>query len=660
MASDSQELLLRIRAIADLKDAAAAQAAVKALHAEASKPVRGGLAGLGEGLRDMKAAFQGAGGGLDGMINAMAAGGAKMALGLSATATAAMVAKHSISEFAAAQERVAKLDAALAQNGLLTEELRVRYQELAGQLQQTTGIADDEWVGVLTRLTQFGAKPESIGMDVEAVKNLAGLMGGDLSAAANAYSRALQGNFEMFRRYGIEVADAGTQTQKLAQLQEQAAQRGGGQLEAANQTISGQWRAMKNNANDLFEALGRLGAGTGVLQGGTSALSTAFKFWADTLGGTVPKVDGLKNSLAGAARSEADAAKAAEALKTAQDSLSTSIEATNRALQTELGLMDAEAAAADKVAQAQLKRAIAQIKAREDLSPAEKERAIAIAQGATEKEAEQRAIKVQEDKRDKLLAAENQAQADKGKSEGAVVEAGERVKGEQDVASTKQQAAASARDLESAREHEKEMFGKARSPKEIRQAIENLKMLKGKAARDAAAASRSEAAFKDKFGTEPTGVAAAQDQLKTAQDAAKQQADRVAKESPARQAELQRLNIDIAAGRTAAEDNDFARRQERVTAARAGGLDIPATVSEPQAPRPAAPVQTQGPSADSLAGTELVQNANRTTAALNGAGDAFRRTTEVAEDFAQTIAELSERNQQAMADAIARMENNRE
>lgn len=673
MPSDSQELLLRIRAIADLKDAAAAQAAVKALHAEVAKPVKGGLAGLGETLRDMRAAFQGSGGGVDGVLNALAAGGTKAALALSATATVAMVAKHSIDEFAQAQERVAKLDAALAQNGLLTEDLREKYQGLAAELQHATGVADDEWIGVLTRLTQFGSKPETIGVDAEAVKNLAGLMGGDVTAAANAYSRALQGNFEMFRRYGIEVQDAGTQTEKLAQLQEQAARRGGGQLEAANQTINGQWRAMKNNANDLFEAMGRLASGTGVLQTGTGALSTAFKYWADALGGTVPKVAGLKNSLDGAARSEADAAKAAEDLKTAQEALATSIETTNRALQTELGLMDAEAAAADKVAQAQLKKAIAQIKARDDLSPAEKERAIAIAQGATEKEAEQRAIKLQEDKRDKLLAAEEAAKADVGKAQKAVGEAKERLKGEKDVSEAKRAERAAAAAIKDQQEQDRAKMEEARagganlSPAalanlEADQAKE-IARLEARRQQAAGVVAQREAAFKERFGTASIGLGPASDQLKALEAAQKLQEERVAKESPARQAELQRLNIDIGGARTAAEANEFARRQERVTAAQGPGVFVP----EPQPFRPPAPVRTEGPSADSFTGTQIgteatkrmIDEANRIAAAMNGAADAQRRIAEAAEGLAAATADSEEAIIQALIDAETRRNNGR-
>lgn len=160
-----------------------------------------------------------------------ATGAASLAfLGFSATLTAAV---KSLQEFAAAQRNVAALDAVLAQNGQLTDEYRERLQELAGQLQRTTAIADDQWVAVLTKLTQFGANPGNIERYAAAVKNLAGIVG-DVDTAATLVSRALQGNFEMFSRYGISVGEAGSQTEKLDNLMRQLAQRGGGVCGAMN------------------------------------------------------------------------------------------------------------------------------------------------------------------------------------------------------------------------------------------------------------------------------------------------------------------------------------------------------------------------------------------------------------------------------------------
>ena len=144
----------------------------------------------------------------------------KAGLAVGALAALVKVVSKAVKEFAEAESQVAGLDAALAQHGLLTNELRERYQALAGELQKTTAIADDQWIGVLQRLTQFGSKPETIGIDVEAVKNLAGLLEGDVVRAAEMYSKALAGQYEAFGRLGIRIGETGSQTEKLNQLQD--------------------------------------------------------------------------------------------------------------------------------------------------------------------------------------------------------------------------------------------------------------------------------------------------------------------------------------------------------------------------------------------------------------------------------------------------------
>lgn len=219
-----------------------------------------------------------------------------MAGGAGLVGAAFVAAAKAVKEFSQAQEEVAKLDAALGRTGKLTDEYRERLQELAGQLQKTTSIADDEWLSVLTKLVQFGSTPESIGMDVEAVKNLAGLVG-DLGTATTLYSRALQGNYQAFSRYGIVVSEAASQTEKLSELQQQLANRGGGQLEARAESLNGRLKAIKNSLGDILEGLGqhiskafRLGEILEFVGGG-------FEAWAEAIGGTIEKLDGIGNSI---------------------------------------------------------------------------------------------------------------------------------------------------------------------------------------------------------------------------------------------------------------------------------------------------------------------------------------------------------------------------
>lgn len=246
--------------------------------------------------------------------------------------------KGAVDEFASFEQNVTTLDAALARNGQLTSQYREQLQQLAGELETTTNVADEQWLAVLTRLVQFGSTPESIGMDVDAVKNLAGIVG-DVSTAAQLYSRALQGNFDMFGRYGIKVDEAATQTDKLAKLQQKLAEIGGGQLEARTNSLNGTFGKLNVQWGNTLQGMGAVIDKTMVLRGVLGLVTDALDYWNDFLPETVDKVSGLTNAAEGAAEAFSDLENtdpfkktkdSATAAKTEVDKLVASMEAAHR------------------------------------------------------------------------------------------------------------------------------------------------------------------------------------------------------------------------------------------------------------------------------------------------------------------------------------------
>lgn len=255
--------------IASLKklgqDASAAEAQLKKVQASIkAAPVKSSIfQQAADGLRRIKeqgGAASTAITGFAGLITApMAAVGA--VVGAVTLAFGGLI--RAVHEFAESDDAVVALDAALAQNQLLTEETRTKYQELASQLQETTKVADETWLRVMAQLTLYGSKPESIGMDIEAVKSLAALLGGGESGivgAANLWSKALNGNFTWLRRYNIVLDDSIPKHEKLRALQLELAGRAGGQLEERAKSLGGQLAEFKLKASDLLEELGRLTA----------------------------------------------------------------------------------------------------------------------------------------------------------------------------------------------------------------------------------------------------------------------------------------------------------------------------------------------------------------------------------------------------------------
>ena len=114
---------------------------------------------------------------------------------IAAGASAAAVAVGAcIRAFSASEVEMAKLDAALANSGQLTDDYREKLSKLATERSGKTGIDDEKYVGVFTTLTKFGADTSNIDTYTRAVENLAGFMGGDLEQAAFLFGKAMQGS----------------------------------------------------------------------------------------------------------------------------------------------------------------------------------------------------------------------------------------------------------------------------------------------------------------------------------------------------------------------------------------------------------------------------------------------------------------------------------
>jgi len=273
-------------------------------------------------------------------------------------------------EFAKAEESARRLDAALARTGNLTESYRQKLHALASQLQETTAISDEDWLDALRKLTQFGADESNIDQSIEMVKNLAGIMDGDLASAATLVSRALQGNFTMLGRYGINIDAAASKTEKLAQLQRELALRGAGQLESATGTLAGQFRLLRQNVGDLMESLGGILSRTWGLKWAIDKLNVAASTWARWLNLGVDRQKGLKNATV----------KTTESIEESADAKKEDTEAAKLQSKAYDDLIDKNerlAKQAREVAKAQLDRALQIVEAEESSGVITPETAVA-------------------------------------------------------------------------------------------------------------------------------------------------------------------------------------------------------------------------------------------------------------------------------------------
>jgi len=309
MADHTVEVILRLiqqgnfaGAIAELnklQGAAAANTEEQAAMAAGAKELNTELHAAGKAAEVKTAALQ------------------RLTLAGAAAGAAIVLAKEAVEAFAEKQHAIVSLDAALANQGQLVDSVREKYQGLADDLERLTNIDDSNWVNALATLSKFDADPARIEEYANAVKNLAGFMGGDLQSAAFLFGKALQGHYEMLGRYGIEVSEAGTKTEKLNELMEQLAQRGGGQLEARAKSLTGGFAGVKIAVGNLLEGLGNLISSTHVtevalyiLSGTINGLASIFPSLTEKVGDLGNKFKELATDAGGAQTAVKDAVEA--------------------------------------------------------------------------------------------------------------------------------------------------------------------------------------------------------------------------------------------------------------------------------------------------------------------------------------------------------------
>lgn len=246
----------------------------------------------------IKQAYHEKGGGLAGVINAFGARQlAAMSAFAAATAAAFTVAKKSVTEFAESEEKVLSLDQAVANQGRLTQAYADELRDLASAFEKTTAVAASEWLGVLEQLTKHGANASNIHEYAEAVKNLAGLIGGDVASAAQIFSQAMAGSYEGLRRNGIAIKENVDASEQLQDIMRQLSERGAGILETRAKSLNGEWRGMKIALSNLLESFGGFIARTQVLQS-SMELTT---WWLRKLTNLIPEfhhnIDTVTNKL---------------------------------------------------------------------------------------------------------------------------------------------------------------------------------------------------------------------------------------------------------------------------------------------------------------------------------------------------------------------------
>jgi hypothetical protein len=242
-----------------------------------------------------------------------------------------------------------------------------------------------------------------------------------LQSAALHVGKALSGNFEAFSRLGIQFDDHLSQAQKLSRLWEELAARGGGQLEAQADTLTGSFKRLKNGIGDISVSVGHMIAEFVPVQAVMYGLGTSLSWLAEKFGGTIKQSDQLRNANKLTVDSMTAADEAAKTYASNMDKTKESINGVTKALSDYLAKLNEQAGNTKSELDAKFARDTALIDKQVKEGKLTPQQAV-IAKAKSENDKETTKALIDDDTREKTakrigdtIASENQRARDKQK-----------------------------------------------------------------------------------------------------------------------------------------------------------------------------------------------------------------------------------------------------
>lgn len=176
---------------------------------------------------------------------------AALAIGLAITGAVTA----SVHAFAEAETAVVDLTAALRTQGITSQTVVRGLIEQATALQQLTGTSDEAIIRAQTLLVTMGLQGEALSEATKAAVNLS-VRTGDVQSAATLLGNAVKGETDRLKKYGIVVEEGTPKTLRFAEAVRQANALYGGRAAAGLNTLTGQFKLLKENIGDAAENLG--------------------------------------------------------------------------------------------------------------------------------------------------------------------------------------------------------------------------------------------------------------------------------------------------------------------------------------------------------------------------------------------------------------------
>jgi hypothetical protein len=180
-------------------------------------------------------------------------------LALGASFTASFIIFRDLAKAYAKQEKAEKLlQAAFSKTSKNAKALTEDFKQYASGLQQVTKFGDEQIIQAAAQLQSL-AQLDSEGLKkaIKSTLDLATAQGIDLNSAALLVGKTIGSSTNALARYGIQVREGGTETERLESLVGALQEKFGGLAEAEGKTLEGQLQQTANAFGDLKEELGK-------------------------------------------------------------------------------------------------------------------------------------------------------------------------------------------------------------------------------------------------------------------------------------------------------------------------------------------------------------------------------------------------------------------
>jgi hypothetical protein len=158
------------------------------------------------------------------------------------------------SEEAEAQSR--KLANSIANNGSYAEGAQRRLEDLAESIMKVTAADDDAIIGAQSLLVQFGLTENQVTTLTPLIVDLSRKMNVDMTTAAMAVGKSVEGSATALRKMGILVEAAGTSGDAFTNTVDALRSTVGGFAQEEAETFSGKMERLKVALGNLAEGVG--------------------------------------------------------------------------------------------------------------------------------------------------------------------------------------------------------------------------------------------------------------------------------------------------------------------------------------------------------------------------------------------------------------------